>query len=664
VVVAESEPLARRAAKAVKVVYEDLLAVISIEDAIESNSFYEQYGNALETGDLEAGFAASDHVLEGSLKLGGQEHFYLEPNAAVVIPTENDEYTLIASTQAPNKHQVYVASTLGLPMHKLVCKTKRIGGGFGGKETRSIFIHCAIAVPAFHLKRPIKAVLDRDEDMQMTGTRHPFMAKYKVGFTNDGRVTALDIDLYNNAGNSWDLSSAVMDRALMHADSVYKFPAQRVRGHMCRTNIASNTAFRGFGGPQGLMAAEVVMERVSRHLGMSSLTVRQPHLYREGDLTHFGMVMENCQVVACWDEVQQQAGGWEARRAAVDSFNKQNRWRKRGLALTPTKFGIAFTKLTYNQGGALVHIYTDGTVLVTHGGVEMGQGLHTKMAQVAAHELGVPVSQVFIAETSTDKVPNASPTAGSASTDLYGMAVLDACQQINKRLEPYRAQSAEKGWTFGQMANQAYTDRVDLSAHGFYATPEVTGFGGPRPFNYFVFGAAISEVELDTLTGDWQLLRSDIVMDVGNPINPAIDIGQIEGGFVQGMGWLCLEEMIWGDKAHPWVKPGHLFTKGPGTYKIPTANDIPIDFQVTLLQNTPNPRAVHSSKAVGEPPFHLGAAVYFALKDAVYAAREAAGIQGWFDLDAPATPEKLRMACVDDLTAAYAPADLRCLMSC
>jgi xanthine dehydrogenase/oxidase len=549
-------------------------------------------------------------------------------------------------------------------MHKLVCKTKRIGGGFGGKETRSIFMHCAIAVPAYHLRRPVKAVLDRDEDMQMTGTRHPFMAKYKVGFTSEGKVTALDIDLYSNAGNSWDLSSAVMDRALMHADCVYKFPAQRVRGHMCRTNIASNTAFRGFGGPQGLMAAEVVMERVSRHLGLSSLTVRQPHLYREADTTHFGMVMENCQVLACWDEVQQQAGGWDTRRAAVDAFNKQNRWRKRGLALTPTKFGIAFTKLTYNQGGSLVHIYTDGTVLVTHGGVEMGQGLHTKMAQVAAHELGIPVSQVFIAETSTDKVPNASPTAGSASTDLYGMAVLDACQQLNKRLEPYRSQSADKGWSFAQMVSQAYIDRVDLSAHGFYATPDVTGFGGARPFNYFVFGAAISEVELDTLTGDWQLLRSDVVMDVGNPINPAIDIGQIEGGFVQGMGWLCLEEMIWGDKAHPWVRPGHLFTKGPGTYKIPTANDIPVDFRVTLLQNTPNPRAVHSSKAVGEPPFHLGAAVYFALKDAVYAAREAAGVQGWFDLDAPATPEKLRMACFDELTAMYAPKDLSCLMSC
>eukprot|EP00878_Enallax_costatus_P021296 GHUV01022542.1.p1 GENE.GHUV01022542.1~~GHUV01022542.1.p1 ORF type:complete len:619 (+),score=146.78 GHUV01022542.1:134-1858(+) len=362
VIVAETEPQARRAAKAVKVEYEDLPAVISIEDAIQANSFYEQYGNSLQTGDLDAGFAAADHVVEGTLRLGGQEHFYLEPNAAIVIPVENDEYTLIASTQAPNKHQVYVASTLGLPMHKLVCKTKRIGGGFGGKETRSIFMHCAIAVPAYHLKRPIKAVLDRDEDMQMTGTRHPFLAQYKVGFTKGGQVTALHIDLYNNAGNSWDLSSAVMDRALMHADCVYKFPAQRVRGHMCKTNIASNTAFRGFGGPQGLMAAEVVMERVARHLGMSSVSLREPHLYREGDVTHFGMVMENCQVVSCWNEVQQKAGGWEARRTAVDEFNKQNRWRQRGLALTPTKFGIAFTKLTYNQGGALVHVYTDGTV--------------------------------------------------------------------------------------------------------------------------------------------------------------------------------------------------------------------------------------------------------------------------------------------------------------
>ncbi|WIA42815.1 hypothetical protein OEZ86_008746 [Tetradesmus obliquus] len=690
VVVAETEPAARRGAKAVKVDYEDLPALISIEDAIAASSFYEQYGNSLETGDLEAGFAAADHVLEGTLRLGGQEHFYLEPNGCIVLPTEDDEYTLISSTQAPTKHQIYVASTLGVPMHKLVCKTKRIGGGFGGKETRSIFIHCAAAVPAYHLRRPVKAILDRDEDMQMTvpayhlrravkaildrdedmqmtGTRHPFQASYKVGFTNDGRVTALHMDLYSNAGNSWDLSSAVMDRALMHSDCVYKFPAQRVVGHMCRTNIASNTAFRGFGGPQGLIAAEMVMERVSRHLGKCPLLVRQPHLYKEGDVTHFGMVMEGCQVIPCWEGAIQSAGGWQQRREAVDAFNQQHRWRKRGLALTPTKFGIAFTKLTYNQGGALVHVYTDGTALVTHGGVEMGQGLHTKMAQVAAHELGVPVSKVFIAETSTDKVPNSSPTAGSASTDLYGMAVLDACRQINERLKPYRAQAAEKGWSFAQMATQAYMDRVDLSAHGFYATPEVTGFGGPRPFNYFVFGAAVSEVELDVLTGDWQLLRSDIVMDVGNPINPAIDIGQIEGGFVQGMGWLCLEEMVWGDKAHPWVRPGHLFTKGPGTYKIPTANDVPIDFRVKLLTNTPNPRAVHSSKAVGEPPFHLGSSAFFALKDAVYAARDAAGLSGWFQLDAPATPEKLRMACGDELAAPYLEGKedgWRPLMSC
>ncbi|KAF8057662.1 XDH1 [Scenedesmus sp. PABB004] len=645
VVVAESEPAARRGAKAVAVEYEDLPAVISIEDAIAAGSFYEAYGNSLATGDLDAGFAAADHVLEGTIRLGGQEHFYLEPNACVVLPAEDDEFTLFASTQAPNKHQVFVASALGLPMHKVVCKTKRIGGGFGGKETRSIFLHCAAAVPAFHTRRPVKLVLDRDEDMQMTGTRHPFLATYRVGFTADGAVTALDVHLYNNAGNSWDLSSAVMDRALMHADCVYKFPAQRVTGHMARTNIASNTAFRGFGGPQGLMVAETVMERVAAHLGRDSVAMRAPALYVDGDVTHFGMVIENSQVVACWDAVQRQAGGWAARRAEVDAFNAQHRWRKRGLALTPTKFGIAFTKLTYNQGGALVHVYTDGTVLVTHGGVEMGQGLHTKMAQVAAHELGVPVSCVFIAETATDKVPNASPTAGSASTDLYGMAVLDACRQIKARLEPYRAKAAAEGWSFAQLATAAYVDRVDLSAHGFYATPDVTGFGGPRPFNYFVFGAAVSEVELDTLTGDWQLRRSDVVMDIGNPINPAIDIGQIEGGFVQGMGWLCMEEMIWGDKAHPWVRPGHLFTKGPGTYKIPTANDIPVDFRVSLLQGTPNARAVHSSKAIGEPPFHLGAAVFFALKDAVYAARAAAGVTGWFPFDAPATPERLRMAC-------------------
>ncbi|KXZ53315.1 hypothetical protein GPECTOR_7g1209 [Gonium pectorale] len=653
VVVATSEAAARAGARAVAVGYEELPAIMSIEEAIEAGSFYDDYKGKVECGDVDATWAQCDHVISGTYKVGGQEHFYLEPNNCVVIPHENDEFTLYSSTQAPAKHQKFVASVLGVPAHKVVSKTKRLGGGFGGKETRGIFIHCAAAVPAYHLRRPVRLCLDRDEDMQMTGQRHAFLATYKVGFNKDGRVLAAELDLYNNAGNSHDLSHSIMDRALLHSDCVYKVPNMRVRGHMCRTHQASNTAFRGFGGPQGLMFAELWIEQIAKTVGKPDAEVRTLNMYHEGDVTPFGQVMEHCRARACWEKALS-SSDFEARQKAVAEFNAANRWRKRGLAATPTKFGISFTTKFLNQAGALVHVYLDGTVLVTHGGVEMGQGLHTKMAQVAAQALNVPLSKVFISETSTDKVPNASPTAASASSDMYGAAVLDACRQLAERLAPYRAKLP--GGTWKEVVNAAYLDRVDLSAHGFYITPDITGFGGTRPFNYFCFGAGVSEVELDTLTGDMQVLRSDLVMDVGNPINPAIDIGQVEGGFVQGMGWLVLEELMWGDKQHPWVRPGHLFTKGPGTYKIPSVNDIPVDFRVQLLADAPN--------AVGEPPFHLGASVFFALKEAVYAARAASGRPGYFVLDAPATPERLRLLCADELLEPYASPDIRPKISC
>ncbi|MEW5297568.1 MAG: hypothetical protein WDW36_000770 [Sanguina aurantia] len=606
--------------------------------------------------------AACDHVIEGTYKLGGQEHFYLETNVCCVIPGENDELVMFSSTQAPAKHQKFIAHVLGIPAHKVVSKTKRLGGGFGGKETRGIFLHAAIAVPAHILRRPVRIALDRDEDMQMTGQRHAFLATYRVGFSAAGMVQAVDMDLYNNTGNSMDLSHSIMDRALLHSDCGYKVPHMRLVGHLCRTHQASNTAFRGFGGPQGLMFAEMWVEQISRAVGKPVVDVRSANMYREGDLTHYGQALEACRMRPCWEAALANAG-YAQRAEKVAQFNAVNRWRKRGLAATPTKFGISFTTKFLNQAGALAHIYLDGTVLVTHGGVEMGQGLHTKMAQIAAQALGLPLHKVYISETSTDKVPNASPTAASASSDMYGGAVLDACSQLAERLAPFRKALGPEV-PFKAVVNAAYMERVDLCAHGFYKTPDVTGFGGNRPFNYFCYGAAVSEVELDTLTGDFQILRTDIVMDVGNPINPAIDIGQVEGGFVQGMGWLCLEELQWGDKQHGWIRPGQLFTRGPGTYKIPTSNDIPIDFRVSLLTDAPNVRAVHSSKAVGEPPFHLGASVFFALKEAVYSAREDAGHPGWFQLDAPATGERLRMLCADHITAPYAAHDIRPKISC
>lgn len=666
IVVGETEAAARSGARAVVVEYEDLPAVFDIDDALAAGAFYEGWGHEVKCGDVEAALATSQYVIEGEVRMGGQEHFYLEPNAHLVMPGEGGEIMSYSSTQCPEKHQRYIAHALGLPVHKVNVRTKRLGGGFGGKETRAAFLNAAAAVPAHLLNRPVRLVLDRGDDMAITGHRHPFMARYRVGFSADGRFAGWDIDFCSNAGNSLDLSHSIMDRALMSCDSVYHIPAVHARGHICRTNLPSNTAFRGFGGPQGMMTMEHVIDKIARSLGKDPEEIRALNMYREGDVTPYGMILEGCQARACWEGAIESAGGLNARRSAVKAFNKEHRFRKRGIVAVPTKFGISFTTKFLNQAGALVHIYqADGTVLVTHGGVEMGQGLHTKVCQIVAQALGVPLHDVHIGETATDKVPNSSPTAASASSDMYGAAAADACAQLNARLAPFRGRLPSTA-SLKEIAQAAYLERVDLSAHGFYATPDITGFGGDRPFNYLTYGAAVTEVELDVLTGDWQALRADIVMDVGQSLNPAIDVGQVEGAFVQGMGWSCIEELVWGDSEHRWVRPGTLFTRGPGAYKIPTANDIPIDMRVTLLRNAPCARTpmVHSSKAVGEPPFFLGTSVFWALKDAVYAAREEVGCSGWFQLDAPATPERLRMACVDNMMARYAPEDFRPKLSC
>jgi xanthine dehydrogenase/oxidase len=689
VVAAETEAAAREAARAVVVEYEKLRAVLSIYDAVHAESFYDGFGHSVEKApDTADGMmkrlkeiremGSSSNIDEnnvlfvgGTMRMGGQEHFYLEPNACLVLPGEGGEFTAWASTQCPEKHQRYIAHCLGIPMHRIVVKTKRLGGGFGGKETRSAFINAAAAVAAYHTRRPVRMVLDRDEDMAITGHRHAFIGLYTAAADKTtGKLLGLDLQLYNNGGNSLDLSASIMDRALVHCDNSYKWPVLHARGEVCRTNMPSNTAFRGFGGPQGMMVTEDIIDAIARGLRKCPDDIRDINLYApEGDVTHFGQLLEGCQVRACWDTVVN-SSDYTARKAQVEAFNKQHRYRKRGMALIPTKFGISFTTKFLNQAGALVHIYTDGTVLLTHGGVEMGQGLHTKVAQVVAQSLRVPLSDVYVAETATDKVPNASPTAASASSDMYGAAAADACRQLNERLEVIRRQLIEKNGqredeksgdgttpttntdiTMKEIAKAAHMARIDLSAHGFHSTPDVTGFEGDRPFNYFCYGAAASEVELDTLTGDWHVLRTDICMDVGQSINPAIDIGQVEGGFVQGLGWSCVEELVWGDGDHTWVKPGTLHTRGPGTYKIPTANDIPVDFRVTLLRDAPCARtpAVHSSKAVGEPPFFLGTSVFWALKEACYSARRDAGLEGYFRLDLPATPERLRMACVDEI---------------
>lgn len=673
IVAAETEAAARAAARAVIIEYEDLTPLLDIDAARHAESYYKLPNTCVKSAGVDAssviekseGDDNSFLLIEGEVKMGGQEHFYLEPNACVVYPGEGGEILSWSSTQCVDKHQQYIAHCLGIPQHRIVVKTKRLGGGFGGKETRAAFINAAVAIAAYHTQRPVKIVLDRDEDMSMTGQRHAFAATYRVLVDKrNAHFVAVDMDVYNNAGNSLDLSAAVMDRALTHCDNVYKWPAFRARGSVCRTHLPSNTAFRGFGGPQGMHITETIVDHISRVLDRSPEDIRAANMYKSNDLTPAGQLIEECNAKACWDVVWD-TSGYEARRGAVEEYNKRNRYRKRGLALIPTKFGISFTLKFMNQAGALVHLYRDGSVLLTHGGAEMGQGLHVKVAQVVAQALGVPLEDVHIAETSTDKVPNASPTAASASSDLYGAAAADACRQLNERLAPFRATAGPQA-LMKDIASAAYMQRIDLCAHGFYATPNITGAGGDRPANYFCYGAAAAEVELDTLTGDWHILRADICMDVGQSLNPAIDIGQVEGAFVQGVGWSCIEELVWGDEKHTWVKPGVLHTRGPGTYKIPTANDIPVDFRVTLLRDSPckETPAVHSSKAVGEPPFFLGTSVFWALKEACYSARADAGVKGYFKLDLPATPERLRMACIDEFTRDIVEGDVVPKLSC
>ena len=655
VVTARTRAEALRAARAVRVAYEELEPVLSIQQAIAKKSFYgEEWGHPLDRGDIDAIFdETNDHglvVVEGSMNMGGQEHFYLEPNAHVVAPVESGELVSYSSTQCPQKHQQYIASVLGVPSHRIVVRTKRIGGGFGGKETRAAFLNTIAAVPAFLLDKPVSLVIDRDVDMSITGHRHPFFAKYRAACTQDGLIQAVDVQLYSNGGNSLDLSGAVMDRALLSLDSVYNIPNVRARGTVCKTNLPSNTAFRGFGAPQGMMVIESIVERLSAAAGIDQCAFVERNMIKTGDTTHYGQVIQDCQARRCWEDALASAGGLEARRRTVNEFNAAHTSRKRGIAITPTKFGISFTLKFLNQAGAIIHIYqADGSILVSHGGVEMGQGLHTKVCQIVAHDLGVPLETVHISETATDKVPNATPTAASASSDLYGAAAADACAQLNARLAPYRQDSPDA--SFLEIVQKAYFDRVDLSAHGFYATPDITSHPhGNMPFNYYTYGTAVTEVELDATTGDWHALRSDIVMDVGQSLNPAIDIGQVEGAFVQGMGWSCIEELTWGDEEHPWVRnKGSLFSCGPGTYKIPTANDIPIDFRVSLLRDSHCHRTplAHSSKASGEPPFFLGTSVFWALKDAVKAYRaQERDNHDWFRLDLPASAERLALACM------------------
>lgn len=653
-VLASTAKQAEAGARAVLVEYEDLPAIYTIEEAIEKKSFFEHY-RYIRKGDVEKAFKDCDYVIEGSTRMGGQEHFYLETNAALAIPKPEDgEMEIWSSTQNPTETQAYVAKALGVQSNKIVSKVKRLGGGFGGKETRSIQLSTICAVAANKVRRPVRCMLNRDEDIMTSGQRHPFLGIWKVGVNKDGKIKALKANVFNNAGWSQDLSAAVVDRALSHIDGCYNIPNVDVDGRLCRTNTVSNSAFRGFGGPQGMFIGESFMEEVADHINIPVEKLREINFYKDGEETHYNQALEDWYVPLMYKQVQE-SSDYAARRKAVDEFNATHKWQKKGLAIIPTKFGISFTALFLNQAGALVHVYHDGSVLVAHGGTEMGQGLHTKICMIVAEALQVPLSDVHISETATNTVANTSSTAASASSDLNGYAAYNACKQINERLAPYREKFGPEA-TMKQLAHAAYFDRVNLSANGFYRTPEIGYVWGPNPsdpslentgkmFFYFTQGVTASEVLIDTLTGDWTCLRSDIKMDVGHSINPAIDYGQIEGAYVQGQGLFTTEESLWHRAS------GQIFTRGPGAYKIPGFRDIPQVMNVSLLKDVEwkNLRTIQRSRGVGEPPLFMGSAVFFAIRDALKAARKQYGENEILSLRSPATPERIRISCADPI---------------
>ncbi|PNS20987.1 Xanthine dehydrogenase [Sphaceloma murrayae] len=645
-ILATSAKQAEEGARAVKVEYQELPAIFTIEEAIAQESYFDHY-RYLKQGDVQKAFEEADHVFDGVCRLGGQEHFYLETNACVIVPKPEDgEMEVFSSTQNTAETQAYISQICDVAANKVVVRVKRLGGGFGGKETRSIQLAGICALAAQKTKRPVRCMLNRDDDIQTSGQRHPFLARWKVAVNKDGKVQALDADIFNNGGWTQDLSAAVLDRALSHIDGVYKWPHIDVRGRICRTNTVSNTAFRGFGGPQGMFICESFMSEVADHLNMPVEKLREVNMYTAGEITHFNQELKDWYVPLMYKQVQEECD-YQVRRQACDDFNSKSKWKKRGMALIPTKFGISFTALFLNQAGALVHIYHDGSVLVAHGGTEMGQGLHTKMTMIAAEALQIPASEVFISETATNTVPNTSSTAASASSDLNGYAIWNACAQLNERLAPYREKLGPDA-TMKQLAHAAYFDRVNLSANGFYKTPDIGYVWGPNTgqmYFYFTQGVTAAEVEIDTLTGDWTCLRADIKMDVGRSINPAIDYGQIEGAFVQGMGLFTMEESLWHRGS------GQIFTRGPGAYKIPGFRDIPQEFNVSLLKdvNWENLRTIQRSRGVGEPPLFMGSAVFFAIRDALKAARKQWGEEGVLSLKSPATVERIRLSCADPI---------------
>ncbi len=643
---------ARRAVQLARIEYEQWTPVLDLAEAVEK-SFYVRPPHRMKRGNAEAALPTAAHRLQGEMRVGGQEHFYLEGQVSTAIPEEDGGLTVHSSNQNPTETQKQVAEVLGLPMNKVTIVTRRMGGGFGGKETHAGPWACVAALLARRNNRTVTCKLARRDDMVMTGKRHAFLNRFDVGFDDDGTITAITHLLAGQCGNSPDLSDAIVDRAMFHCDNCYYLPEVTIDGLRCKTHQVSNTAFRGFGGPQGMIAMESVIDEIAFALGKDPLEIRKLNLYGSGgrDVTPYQQTVTDITVPKIIDQLEREAEYWQ-RREGIKRFNAASRVLKRGLALTPVKFGISFTVSHLNQAGALLHLYTDGSFLLNHGGTEMGQGLMIKVAQIVARELGVNPQRISVSATRTDMVANTAPTAASSGTDLNGMAARNAARTIKRRLrahlsEKYRVaaklisfaddriQVGEQHLSWAQAARSAWLARVQLSAAGFYKTPKIhycreTASG--RPFYYFANGAAVSEVIIDTLTGEYKLLRTDIIHDVGRSINPAVDVGQIEGGYVQGVGWLTCEELRWDEH-------GRLLTDGPATYKIPAIADAPPIFNVRLLENAANAEAtIFRSKAVGEPPLMLAISAWCAIRDAV---ASLADHRICPKLNAPATPEEI-----------------------
>ena len=685
VVVAKTYQQAQQASRLAKVAYEALEPILTIEQAIARQSWILPPVQ-LTAGDANAKLAVAPYRLQGMAQVGGQEHFYLEGQICYAYPKEEDMLQVLCSTQHPTEMQLLISEAVGYGMHQVSVEVRRMGGGFGGKESQSAQWACITAILSVKLKRPVKLRLDRDTDMIVTGKRHGFAYQWDVGFDEQGMILGLYIQLASNCGSSTDLSGPVNDRAICHVDNGYYLDAVTIDSLRCKTNTVSNTAFRGFGGPQGMFPIEYIMDDIGYALDIDPLIIRQRNFYTAmSEQAGIDFSAENIDEIAprsktpygtyvkdniLPDLVSKLAEHCDyfTRRETIKSFNEQSPIIKKGLALTPVKFGISFNATLFNQAGALVHIYTDGTILVNHGGTEMGQGLYSKIRQIVAHEFSLDLSKIRLSATDTAKVPNTSATAASSGTDLNGKAAQAACINIRNRLQTFAAELANtkpsqvqfkdgyiyasgQSWQFAEFIKLAYQARIQLWDSGFYKTPDihwnpVLRYG--RPFFYFAYGAAASEVAIDTLTGESKVLRVDILHDVGNSINPAIDIGQIEGGFIQGMGWLTSEELYWVPEGR---KQGHLFTHAPSTYKIPTATDMPKIFNVNLYDNQNLENTIHRSKAVGEPPFMLALSVFSALRDAVSASITTPILQNGIKvkpfLSAPATPEAILQAIVN-----------------